>query len=356
MSRDRLTPRERLAAYGRGEALDRLPCVPIVGNGAARVIGAKIGELRGNGRLIAEAQIAAWRLFGYDTVRIFTDLYGQAEAMGATVHYPEDETAYLATPAITTPQQISRLRPADPYRDGHLLAHLEAMERTGAAIGHAVPVAGALTGPFTTASFLIGAETLSRLLLRDPVAAHRLCHIALETALAYAEAMLATGAVPSLTEPMASSTVISPRQFREFVFPYLKQLIDFLHARGHQVTLHICGRTGRIWEDMVAAGADTLSLDNEVDLAEAKVQVGDHARLMGNIHPSAVMLQGNPAEVRRAVFACLRQAGDNPRGFIVASGCSLPTETPFANIHAMLDAVREAGWPLQPEQLAEVAA
>ena len=36
MSRDRLTPIERFAAYSRGEALDRLPCVPIVGNTAAR--------------------------------------------------------------------------------------------------------------------------------------------------------------------------------------------------------------------------------------------------------------------------------------------------------------------------------
>ena len=42
MSRDRLTPIERFAAYSRGEALDRLPCVPIVGNTAARVLGVKV--------------------------------------------------------------------------------------------------------------------------------------------------------------------------------------------------------------------------------------------------------------------------------------------------------------------------
>jgi len=29
----------------------------------------------------------------------------------------------------------------------------------------------------------------------------------------------------------------------------------------------------------------------------------------------------------------------------VASGCSLPTDTPFSNIHAMMDAVREIGYP-----------
>jgi uroporphyrinogen decarboxylase len=36
---------------------------------------------------------------------------------------------------------------------------------------------------------------------------------------------------------------------------------------------------------------------------------------------------------------------------IVASGCSLPVETPFANIDAMLDAVREIGWPVDADEL-----
>ena len=43
-----MTPIERFAAYGRGQPSDRLPCVPIVGNTAARVIGVKVSEFRGN--------------------------------------------------------------------------------------------------------------------------------------------------------------------------------------------------------------------------------------------------------------------------------------------------------------------
>jgi uroporphyrinogen decarboxylase len=49
--------------------------------------------------------------------------------------------------------------------------------------------------------------------------------------------------------------------------------------------------------------------------------------------------------VREAVRTCVREGGDNPRGLVVASGCSLPTETPFANIDAMVRAVDEIGWP-----------
>jgi uroporphyrinogen decarboxylase len=345
-----MNPRQRLAAYGRGEAVDRLPCVPIVGNTAARVLGVKVRELRNDARLLAGGHVAAWHRFGYDTVRIFTDLYVLAEAMGATVTVPEDETAYLASPAIGDAAGISTLQPADPQRDGLLPQHLEAMRRTVDMIGGEVLVTGALTGPFTTASFLVGAEALGRLMIRQPETVHRLCEIALESAIRYAEAILATGATPSLTEPMASSTVISPRQFQNFVQPYLTRLIDVIHRHDKTVTLHICGKTEKVWEAMVATGADCLSLDNEVDLGDARRQIGDRVRLMGHVHPSAVLLQGSPAEVRLAVRECVRQAGDSPRGYIVASGCSLPTETPFANIDAMLDAVREIGWPVREEQ------
>lgn len=354
MATDVMKPLERLAAYAKREPIDRLPCVPIVGNTAARVIGVKVGEFRGNGPLIAQAQIAAYEMFGYDIIRIFTDLYTQAEAMGAQVHYPEDETAYLEAPAITNLADINSLQPADPHRDGNLPHHLEAIRIAVDRVGREVAVTGALTCPFTNASFLVGAETLARLMLKKPEKVHRLCEISLETSLRYADAIIDAGATPSLTDAMSSSTVISPRQFREFSLPYLQRLIDFIHGKGKNATLHICGKTAKIWEQMADAGADCLSIDNDASLADAKQAVGHRVRLMGNVHPSAVMLQGTVADVRRATIICIREAHDNPKGFIVASGCSLPTETPFANIHAMMDTVREVGWPVTHEKLASL--
>lgn len=349
--RDEMTPLQRLTAYGRGEAIDRLPCVPIVGNTAARVIGVKVSEFRGNGHLIAKAQIDTYKRFGYDVIRVFTDLYTQAEAMGAKVHYPEDETAYLQAPAIQSVEQIDSLKPVDPAKDGNLPHHLEAMKRVVDTVGDEVPVTGALTGPFTTASFLIGTETLVRLAVKNPAAVHRLCEVAFQGSLAYAKAILQTGAVPSLTDAMSSSTVISPTQFREFSLPYLRKLTDFIHQHRRAVTLHICGKTRPIWGAMVDSGADTISIDNAADLEAAKTAVGARVRLMGNVSPSEIMLEGTPQQVRRAVRRCVLQAYDNPKGYIVASGCSLPVETPFANIDAMLNAVREIGWPINSAAL-----
>jgi len=340
-----VTPLERMAGLSAGRPIDRLPCVPIVGNTAARVIGVRTREIRESGSLLAKAQVASYRRFGYDVVRVFTDLYVQAEAMGAKVRVPEDETAYLHGPAITGSGGVSDLRPADPSRDGLLPAHLEAVARVVQELASEVVVTAAVTGPFTTASFLVGAEVLAKLVLREPATVHRLCEVALQTAVRWADAIIDAGASPSITDPMLSSTVVSPRQFREFGLPYLGRLIDRIHERGKSVTLHICGKTQRVWSLMADAGADCLSIDNDASLAGAKVAVGQRVRLMGNVPPVAVVFEGDPAAVRGAVRVCVREAGDSPRGLVVATGCSLPTETPFANIDAMVRAVEEIGWP-----------
>ena len=158
-------------------------------------------------------------------------------------------------------------------------------------MGSEVSVTGAVTGPFTNASFLIGAEQLVRLTLKNPPAVHRLCALSLETALRYSQAIIDADCAPSLTDAMSSCTVISPKQFQEFSLPYLKQLIDYIHSRGRAVTLHICGKTSKIWELMVAAGADCISIDNDADLLKAKQMIGDRVRLMGNVRPSEVMLR-----------------------------------------------------------------
>ena len=340
-----MTPLQRFAALSEGRPLDRLPCVPIVGNTAARVIGVRTSEIRGAAALLACAHAVAFRTFRYDVIRVFTDLYVQAEAMGAKVRVPDDETAYLHEPAITSSSEVDSLAPADPAKDGCLPAHLEAVSRVVEDLGGEVTVTGAVTGPFTTSSFLVGAENLARLALREPAVVRRLCEVSLETALRWSDAVIDAGALPSITEPMLSSTVVSPRQFLDFGLPYLKRLIGHIHERRKSVTLHICGKTRPVWSLMADTGADCLSIDNEASLTEAKVAVGNRVRLMGNVPPVAVMFEGSSAQVRQAVRACVRDAGDNPRGLVVATGCSLPTETPFENIEAMVRAVDEIGWP-----------
>lgn len=351
MLADQMTPMERAMALAKGEMVDRLPCNPNVANGVARIYGCKISEFNTSARTIADAQIASYRRFGNDGVRIFTDLFPWAEAMGAKVSFPEDNTADLAEPAIKDISEISKLQPADPYKDGRLPIHIDAMKYLIDEVGHEVGCAGGIVGPFTNAFFLLGIKQLSKLMFKNPDVVHQACEVSLETCIRYAQAIMDQGLTPTISEPMSSCTVVSPKHFREFGAPYIKRLVEYITANGKPVTMHICGKTAKIWEDIVDMGIAGFSIDNVVDLKACKEQIGDRVKVLGHVDPSAVMYGGTPGDVRRAVIDCVQQAWDTPKGYVIMSGCSLPVETPFENIQAMMDAAREIGYPVDPDTL-----
>jgi len=354
MMKDNMTPLERAKGIAKGEMVDRLPCNPNVANGVARIYGCKISEFNSSARIIADAQIASYRRFGYDGVRLFTDLFPWAEAMGAKINFPLDNTADLAAPAIEDIGQINSLKSADPYKDGRLPIHIEAMKYLIDELGQEVPCAGGIVGPFTNAFFLLGIEKMSKLFFTNPDVVHRACEVSLETCIRYAQAIIDVGLTPTISEPMSSCTVVSPKHFREFGEPYLKKLVQYINSKGKSVTMHICGKTEKIWEDIVAMGVAGFSVDNVVNLQKCKEQIGDRVKILGHVDPSAVMYAGTPTDVREAVIKCVQQAWDAPKGYVIMSGCSLPVETPFKNIEAMMDTAREIGYPIDPKKIAEM--
>ena len=97
---DQMTPAQRAAAIANGQDADRLPCNPNVANGTARIYGCKISEFNTNPKALAQAQIAAYRRFGYDSLRIFTDLFSWGEDMGGKGKFPGDNTSDLGKTAL----------------------------------------------------------------------------------------------------------------------------------------------------------------------------------------------------------------------------------------------------------------
>ncbi len=222
-------------------------------------------------------------------------------------------------------------------------------------VGKEVAVSTNLIGTLTTVSFILGTEQMARLMIKRPEMVHKLCEFIYQANVKYADAVIDTGAGVCLPEPLGSCTLISPKQFREFAAPYIKRLIDHCHSRGQAVTLHICGKTEKIWEDMVQTGADCLSLDNVIDLSLAKQRVGDKVCLVGNVDPTSIMLRGTTKDVRNAVIDMVEKTYDSPKGYCIATGCDLPVKTPLGNVHALMNAAREIGYPITREKLQALA-
>ena len=341
MLADRMSPKERINAFLSGQTLDRFPCVPLVLNHAARVAGVKIGAHNRDGRLMGECHVTAYRRYGQDLITIFSDTAVIAEAMGTELHYPEDDVPRVERPAVSDPQDRSRLVRATP-QDGRLPVYLEAIRTAIEAVGDEVPVSCCFAAPFTTAAGLRGTEHLARDLYRNRELAHDLLRLALQVDKDFADAIADAGGIPVVVDPVATGSVLGERQFREFALPYLQELHAHIARRGLPVVLHICGQTSRILEAMLEAGAALLSLD-DIPMGEARDRAADRVALMGNVRPAQTLLLGTPDDVLREVRELCAIGRECRGGFVLGSGCEVPIEAPVENVEAMMAGVREYG-------------
>jgi uroporphyrinogen decarboxylase len=338
--RDRMTPKERLTALMTGREVDRVPCVPLILNHAARVLGCRIDEYSTSGSTMARAHVAAYRRYRQDMVCIFSDTAVLAEALGTRLHFPPDDVPRFEEPAVAEPQDAAGLAPVDARAAGRLPVLLEAVRRCVEEVGGEVLVSCCYPAPFSTAAALRGTAAFARDLYKHPAEAHVLLQKAERLALDFAGAVAGAGGVPVLVDPVASGSVISPRAFREFALPGLRSVLAEVRRLGFPPILHICGRTASIIEMMAESGADAISID-QIDLAEARRLVGERVCLMGNVRPAETLLGASTEAVRAEALSCLRAGAGSPRGFILASGCEVPVEAPPENVLVLIDAARE---------------
>lgn len=342
MPADEMTPKERFQGFLSGQSIDRLLCVPLLLNHAAHAAGMTVSEAGRTGESLGQAHAACYRKYGQDLITIFSDTSLIAEAMGTRLYYPEDDAPRVDEPAVHDLQEAMGVQPPDPQTDGRLPQYLEAIRTANAEVGDEVFVSCCYAMPFTIAAALLGTDVFVKSTRKNPELAHRLLQVATQAALRFTDAIVEAGGIPVPVDPVASCSVIGPRQFEEFVLPYTTPIIQRIAAAGLPPVLHICGCSHLIWGQMADTGAAVLSLDR-ADLAQAKAAVGDRCCLMGNVSPSETLLYGTPATVAEQTRLCIEQAADNPRGFIIGSGCEVPLFTPPANIHAMMNAARTYG-------------
>lgn len=341
---DEMTPVERSQAIARGESFDRIPCSPSLGEQPARLIGVTVSRYLSDPKIMAEAQIAAFKMYGQDGVGVGPDLFGLAEALGARIRYFADDLPQVCEAYIKKVEDISKIKVIDPQKDGRFPIYLEALEILQDRIGSLVKIGTGIGGPFTSAALLRGIPDFFIDMKKNPDAVHSLLEITTENILRYMEVCWEKGFISSIGEPFASNNVISSRDFQEFVKPYLQRIGNWFQDKVKKgYSLHICGKTRNIWHNIADSGAAGLSLDNVEDLAEAKKVIGHRMSLKGNVPPVEVMLQGRRADIMQAAKACIMKARDNPRGFTLGTGCRVPLDTKPENIVALMDGARVYG-------------
>lgn len=347
---------ERFRAAMDRSVPDILPVAPMVNvPHTSRVLGVKPWEYVTDNRLYVRGQIKAQRKYGYDWIFNHQPIQGITKEekkalrveegfvilpteLGTKLKIPLQGGPAVKEPALRDYSELDRLRMPDLDREGRWEPLTELLRLTK----NQVYICSKVPAPFHyAAEWMRGMENFMLDMVIRPRDAHRLLDFMADVAIAIGKRQIELGTHGIMMEdPSAASQVISPKHYKEFAYPYEKKVCKALERHGGEVIIHICGDTSPILEDLAKTGARCLSVDETVDLHNAVEKVGDRVTIFGNVSVGTIH-KGTKEQIEEEVRECIDSAGR--QGYIVSSSCGLHSETPFDNLHAMVDAARRYG-------------
>ena len=331
-----MTRRERLTAAINREPVDRVPYAvwrhfPAVDRSPAG---------------LAQATLRFHDHYGSDFLKITprggycVEAWGcvESEQVLATGNRP------CASCAVKTADDWRRIRPLDPARADGWVEQLETIVRLGfdRRIGDA-PVLATVFSPLSIARKLSGDRLTTDLRERPDAVAAAVDAIG-ETVLRFNELALAEGIGGIFYSiQTASASVLAAESYARFGEPWDRRVLEALRPKSFLTVVHCHGdrlmfdRLARLpghvwnWDDRLAG--PTLA-DGAAQVTGAVCGGLDQWRTLREADADAAAAQAEEA---------VTQTGG--RGLIVAPGCVLMTNTPDANVAAVVKAL---GGPLKP--------
>jgi MtaA/CmuA family methyltransferase len=324
---------ERVIATFEGRRTDSLPLMPITMMFAADQLGVKYGRYACDYRVLVEAQVLTAERFDFDYVSCISCPTREAADCGAAIQYFEDQPPAVDenNSLLAEKSRLARLRVPDPSAGKMMSDRLKAAAKFREAVGGERLIEGWVEGPCAESADLRGINRLMLDFYDDPAFVGDLFEFVLEMALCFAKLQIEAG-VDLIGVGDAAASLVGPRIYDQFVWPYEKRLVDGIHAMGARVRLHICGNTRHSLASIGRLGCDMVDLDWMVPVAQAREEMSPAQVLAGNIDPVQVLRNGTPAGVTAAIAACRQAAAPH---YIVGAGCEVPRDTPIENVRAM---------------------
>jgi uroporphyrinogen-III decarboxylase len=141
--------------------------------------------------------------------------------------------------------------------------------------------------------------------------------------------------------PLHLNEYFSPKQYNEFYWPTLKEVINELIRLGITPEIFYEGQHNAHLETILELPkGKTISRFEKTDLFKAKRLIGDHSCIVGGPPPSLFLT--TPAKVEAYVkdlFDEVKQGG----GFILSPAVPIPPSSKPENVKALIDAVKKYG-------------
>src|SRR6266704_2725305 len=286
----------------RGEALPRVPVWMMRQAGRYlpeyREIRAKHAflEVCKTPQLAAEVSLQPFRRLGVDAVIVFSDILILAEAMGLPLELG-DSGPRLPIP-VRSRADVDRLKIFDPEAETGFLP--EAIRRIVRSVGPDVPVLGFAGAPWTLACYMVegkakeGFATAKSFFYHEPKTFRDLLHRIGQATIPYLKAQIAAGASAlQLFDTWCGELDLD--DYNRFALPAVQELISGL---GNSVpVIYYTKASHHLLPAVAQSGANVLSVDWRVNLAELRRMAGPRVGIQVNLDPALLYA---PQDVLRA--------------------------------------------------------
>jgi uroporphyrinogen decarboxylase len=287
--------------------------------------------------LAVEVSIQPFRRLGVDAVIVFSDILIPAEAMGLQLELG-DAGPNLPDP-VRSKKDVEKLKVFDPELETGFLS--EAIRRIVKSVGPEVPVLGFAAAPWTLACYMVegktkeGFATVKSFLYHEPKTFRELLHrIALAT-IPYLKAQIAAGATAvQLFDTWCGE--LNLQDYQDFAFPAVQEIISGIG--GAVPVIYYTKASQHLLPAVAKSGANVLSVDWRVDLAEIRQSLGPKIALQGNVDPAVLL--GPPEKIRQATLAAIGALWG--RGHILNLGHGILQNTPVENAKLFVETAQQA--------------
>ncbi len=239
--------------------------------------------------------------------------YGSLRYINYKVKYGYDK---MIKAVVSTPEDLESLEPPRPDMDQVMSVKKAVKQREGyfTTISHDTP--------FRAAWYhLRGFEPLLMDIVQHPSFARRLIDFAITPQVETAKAMVEEAGVHGvwLSGDLGNphGPFISPKQYREVIYPWDRRIVEAYHRLGAFVIIHSHGNLNPILDDFLGAGFDGINPLNEfegMDLTSIKERYGDRVTLVPQ--PASYRLEKMPKKLIESYVASQLRATASGGGLI----------------------------------------
>jgi len=322
----------------RGEVLDRPPVWMMRQAGrymkAYRDLRDKYPAFRDRSEkveLAIEISLQPFKVFAPDGVILFSDILTPLPGIGIDFDIIESKGPII-DPPIRTQAQIDALHPLNPAESLPFIRTI--LQSLRSEVGNKATVLGFVGAPWTLAAYAIEGKSskdytvIKSMAFTEPAILHQFLGKLAEAIATYVRYQIDSGAqVIQMFDSWAGQ--LSPQDYETFALPYQQQVFQQVKATHPDtpLILYINGSAGLL-ERMSKSGANIISVDWTVDMAEARQRLGSEIGVQGNLDPCALF--GSKEFIRDRILETVRKAGKG--GHILNLGHGVLPPTPEENV------------------------